>query len=88
MCALQQTDQISDADLSHTPNETVIEECVSADSNLGGIPLEQIEQKAIIDTLRQTAGNQAKAAKALGISDRTLRDKIRRYRRQGALQAV
>jgi len=80
--------KISDADLSHTPNETVIEECVRANSNLGGIPLEQIEQRAIIDTLRQTAGNQAKAAKALGISDRTLRDKIRRYRRQGALQAV
>lgn len=55
-------------------------------SGLGGIPLEQIEQRAILDTLRQTAGNQTKAAKVLGISDRTLRDKIRRYRQQGCLQ--
>ena len=47
---------------------------------LGGIPLAQIEREAILDTLRQTAGNQTKAAKVLGISDRTLRDKIRRYR--------
>jgi len=46
---------------------------------LGGIPLAQIERQAILDTLRQTAGNQTKAAKVLGISDRTLRDKIRRY---------
>jgi DNA-binding NtrC family response regulator len=48
--------------------------------DLGGIPLEQLERRAILDTLRQTAGNQAKAAKVLGISDRTLRDKVRRYR--------
>jgi len=47
---------------------------------LGGISLEQIERQAILETLRQTAGNQRKAAKVLGISDRTLRDKIRRYR--------
>jgi len=48
--------------------------------SLAGIPLVQIERRAILDTLRQTAGNQSKAAKILGISDRTLRDKIRRYR--------
>lgn len=49
---------------------------------LAGIPLVQIEKRAILDTLRQTAGNKTEAAKALGISDRTLRDKIRRYRQQ------
>ena len=57
-------------------------------SGLGGIPLEQVERQAILDTLRQTAGNQTKAAKVLGISDRTLRDKIHRYRRQGCLQTT
>jgi DNA-binding NtrC family response regulator len=55
-------------------------------SELGGIPLVQIERRAILDTLRRTAGNQTKAAKVLGISDRTLRDKIRRYRQQGCLE--
>jgi DNA-binding NtrC family response regulator len=56
------------------------------DPGLGGVPLEQVERRAILDTLRQTGGNQTRAAKVLGISDRTLRDKIHRYRRQGCLQ--
>ena len=58
----------------------------SDDSGLGGIPLEQIEQRAILDTLRQMGGNRTKTAKVLGISDRTLRDRIHRYRREGCLQ--
>jgi len=57
-------------------------------SGLGGVPLEQVERRAILDTLRQTAGNRTKAAKVLGISDRTLRDKINRYQREGCLQSV
>lgn len=55
-------------------------------SGLAGVPLELIERQAILDTLQQQAGNQTKTAKVLGISDRTLRDKIRRYRRQGCFQ--
>jgi len=55
-------------------------------TGLAGMPLEQVEQQAILDTLRHTEGNQTKAAKLLRISDRTLRDKIRRYRRKGCLQ--
>lgn len=58
------------------------------DSGLGGVPLVDIERHAILDTLRQTAGNQTRAAKVLGISDRTLRDKIRQYRQQGCLQSA
>jgi DNA-binding NtrC family response regulator len=64
-----------------------VESCSLSDNRgLGGVPLEQIERRAILDTLSQTAGNQTRAAKVLGISDRTLRDKIRRYRQQGSLQ--
>jgi two-component system response regulator HydG len=59
-----------------------------SENDLGGIPLVNVERKAIIDTLRQTDGNQAKAAKVLGISDRTLRDRIKKYKRQGVLQTV
>ena len=51
-----------------------------------GAPLQQIEQNAIIQTLKRTNGNQTKAAKVLGISDRTLRGKIKKYRQQGDLQ--
>ncbi len=57
-------------------------------SDLGGIPLESVEKQAILDTLRKTGGNQTKAAKVLGISDRTLRDRIHRYRKQGCRQLV
>jgi len=77
---LQPLPEIASADRQKTSGK------LNADSGLGGVPLERIEQQAILDTLRQTAGNQTKAAKVLGISDRTLRDKIRRYRRQGCLQ--
>jgi transcriptional regulator with PAS, ATPase and Fis domain len=55
-------------------------------SDLGGVSLELVERRAILDTLRQTGGNQTRAAKVLGISDRTLRDRIHRYREQGCLQ--
>ncbi len=58
------------------------------DFNFGGLPLEQIERRAIMETLKQTNGNQAKAAKVLGISDRTLRDRIHRYKKEGCLQPV
>jgi DNA-binding NtrC family response regulator len=55
-------------------------------SGLAGLPLAQVERQAILDTLTSTSGNQTKAAKILGISDRTLREKMRRYRRQECLQ--
>jgi DNA-binding NtrC family response regulator len=55
---------------------------------VGGIPLEDLERQAILETLRQTSGNQTRAAKVLGISDRTLREKVRRYRQQECLQTV
>ncbi len=53
---------------------------------LANATLEELEQKAILATLSRTEGNKAKAAKALGISDRTLRDKIKRYRQEERLQ--
>lgn len=55
-------------------------------SGLSCLPLEQVERQAILDTLQHTSGNQTKAAKILGISDRTLREKVRRYRQQECLQ--
>ena len=55
-------------------------------SDLAGLPLVQVERRAILDTLTSTSGNQTKAAKILGISDRTLREKIRRYHQEGVLQ--
>ncbi len=56
--------------------------------NLGGISLADLERRAILETLRQTSGNQTRAAKVLGISDRTLREKMRRYRQAEQLQPI
>jgi len=57
-------------------------------TGVGGIPLADLERRAILETLRQTSGNQTRAAKVLGISDRTLREKVRRYRQAECLQPV
>jgi DNA-binding NtrC family response regulator len=58
------------------------------ESSLAGLPLEEVEKQAILDTLRQTSGNQTKAARILGISGRTLRDKVRRYRQVECAEPV
>jgi two-component system response regulator HydG len=70
-----------------TPPEASLPEQDTGGADLGGVPLVELEQRAILDTLRHTAGNQTKAAKVLGISDRTLRDKIKKYREEGVLQS-
>jgi DNA-binding NtrC family response regulator len=54
----------------------------STDGVLAGMPLANVERQAILETLKQAKGNQTRAAKVLGISDRTLRDKMKRYRQQ------
>ena len=56
--------------------------CESGESDtdlLTGVSLEELEKKAILSTLRRENGNQAQTARILGISDRTLREKIKRY---------
>ncbi|MFP4054362.1 MAG: helix-turn-helix domain-containing protein, partial [Phycisphaerae bacterium] len=47
------------------------------------LPLREMERQAIFEALRMTNSHQAKAARLLGITDRTLREKLRRYRRDG-----
>ncbi|MBA7607538.1 Regulatory protein AtoC [subsurface metagenome] len=47
--------------------------------DLGGVSLNELEKQAIIDTLAKTKGNRQKAAKILGIGERTLYRKIKEY---------
>ena len=47
------------------------------------LSLQDLERRAIFEALRRTNRHQAKAARLLGITDRTLREKLRRYRRDG-----
>lgn len=49
--------------------------------------LEDLEKRAILAALRRCGGNRTQAARQLGISDRTLRDKVKKYASDSALCA-
>ncbi len=55
-----------------------------ATSTEEGLSLEGAEREAIRKILERTRGNRSEAAAALGISPRTLRHKLKRYRDSGA----
>jgi DNA-binding NtrC family response regulator len=48
-----------------------------------GRTLDQIEKNVILDALKYHQGNRTHTAKSLGISIRTLRNKLADYRRDG-----
>jgi len=48
--------------------------------NLGGVALNDLEKQAIVETLARTGNNREKAAKILGIGERTLYRKIKEYK--------
>ena len=50
-----------------------------AASSLAGVSLNELERQAIVDTLARMQGNREKAAKILGIGERTLYRKIKEY---------
>lgn len=50
-----------------------------APMGLAGVSLNELEKQAIIDTLAKTNNNREKAAKTLGIGERTLYRKIKEY---------
>jgi DNA-binding NtrC family response regulator len=49
----------------------------------GIVPLQEMEKRMIFKSLHQTSGNRTQAAKLLGVSVRTLRNKLSEYRKQG-----
>ena len=51
----------------------------TAPGDLGSVPLNELEKQAIIETLKKTGNNREKAAKILGIGERTLYRKIKEY---------
>ena len=73
-------------------NGTVMDSAVQAMSNitasekqgwLPGTTLDDIEKSVILEALTYHSGNRTHTAKALGISIRTLRNKLADYRRSG-----
>lgn len=61
-----------------TPNLTATEALV-------GLPVAEVERRLILATLRQTEGNRTHAAHVLGISIRTMRNKLREYAKHGII---
>jgi two-component system, NtrC family, response regulator AtoC len=65
------------------PPESVADEATEVTMpapSLAGRPLSEIEKEAILDTLASTRGNRNLTAEQLGISIRTLRNKLNEYR--------
>lgn len=62
-----QIDQFSSPLAVDTPSERI-----------GGIPLSEVEKRAVVDTLILCKGNKARAARMLGISERSIYNKIKR----------
>ena len=74
------------ATTSQPTSESAEEIPESKDSAIGvevGMSMKEAEKKLIFETLRETGGNRTKAAKILGISIRTLRNKLNEYRAEG-----
>ena len=54
-------------------------------SGLAGLTVREVERRLILETLASTRNNRTHAARLLGISIRTLRNKLAAYRLQGEL---
>ncbi|WP_285907574.1 sigma-54-dependent transcriptional regulator [Pseudodesulfovibrio pelocollis] len=55
----------------------------SMDEALSVMPLHEMEKRLILMSLEETTGNRTRAAELLGISVRTLRNKLNEYKQQG-----
>ncbi|MCH8270623.1 MAG: sigma-54-dependent Fis family transcriptional regulator [Planctomycetes bacterium] len=70
-------------DVRHIPEDITSaagdDEPGAASGSLAGASLQQIEKRAIRETLRLTGGNREKAAQMLGIGERTLYRKLKEY---------
>jgi DNA-binding NtrC family response regulator len=56
----------------------------STTGSLAGLTVHEVERRLIMETLRRTNNNRSRAAEMLGISVRTLRNKLAEYRTGGA----
>ncbi|MDF1808083.1 MAG: sigma-54 dependent transcriptional regulator [Phycisphaerales bacterium] len=73
-------------DVRHIPYEVsqgeqdgMNEDSTQSGGSLAGTSLEQLEKRAIRETLKLTAGNREQTAKLLGIGERTLYRKLKEY---------
>ncbi len=71
---------IREADLFLDASSGAVGEPVGLSEQLMSVPLKEVERKLIFQTLDRTNGNRTHAAKMLGISVRTLRNKLNEYK--------
>ncbi len=69
-------DAVTPADMPHEVRHP--SQQVASDTGLAGLKLSQIERMAIIQTLEMCQGNKSKAARRLGISEKSIYNKMRR----------
>ena len=60
-------------------------ECGPTTRQLVGTPLEEVERQMIMRTLQKTKNNKTRAAELLGISLKTLHNKLNLYRERGLM---
>ena len=73
------SEQIEPADLSLNTGQPAAD-AAAAPEIRAGLSVREVEKKLIVTTLKQVNDNRAKAAEMLGISIRTLRNKLKEYR--------
>lgn len=83
---LARGDVITAADLQ-LDNDMGTEALSGASESLAGRTVHEVERQLICDTLKQTDNNRTRAAELLGISVRTLRNKLAEYRQSGGMDA-
>ncbi len=80
---------IDHKDLINPFSEEVFITGINFDNNLKGSQeiksLEELEKEAILKAIKMCKGNKTKAAELLGITVRTLRNKLKQYEKQGLL---
>ena len=52
---------------------------------LAGLTMAEIERRAVVETIRSTGGNKAKAARQLEVSEKTIYNKIKQYNLAGEI---
>jgi two-component system, response regulator FlrC len=78
------SEQVAASSGSGAGNRSSATQSNSATVGLVGRTVDSVEQELILDTLNHCLGNRTHAANILGISIRTLRNKLKQYGEQGA----
>ncbi len=52
-------------------------------AQVAGLSWREIERRALVETIQMTGGNRAKAARVLGVSEKTIYNKIREFKLKG-----